>query len=83
MKNQMNPQVTQIKMARNTKNFTASVLSTWIMNDDINKIRSNMDKILKSDLLNNPDIRTLIRMRIPDDHEDDPENLRDFYQNLL
>jgi phage pi2 protein 07 len=70
-------------MARNTKNFTASVLSTWIMNDDINKIRSNMDKILKSDLLNNPDIRTLIRMRIPDDDEEDPENLRDFYKNLL
>jgi phage pi2 protein 07 len=70
-------------MARNTKNFTASVLSTWIMNDDINKIRSNMDKILKSDLLNNPDIRTLIRMRIPDDDEEDPDNLRDFYENLL
>jgi hypothetical protein len=70
-------------MARNIKNFTASVLSTWIMNDDINKIRSNMDKILKSNLLNNPDIRTLIRMRIPDDDEEDPENLRDFYENLL
>jgi phage pi2 protein 07 len=70
-------------MARNIKNFTASVLSTWIMNDDINKIRSNMDRILKSNLLNNPDIRTLIRMRIPDDDEEDPENLRDFYENLL
>jgi len=79
----MNRQVQQAKMARNTKNFTASVLSTWIMNDDINKIRSNMDKILKSDLLNNPDIRTLIRMRIPDDDEEDPDNLRDFYENLL
>jgi phage pi2 protein 07 len=79
----MNRQVQQTKMARNTKNFTASVLSTWIMNDDINKIRSNMDRILKSDLLNNPDIRTLIRMRIPDDDEEDPDNLRDFYENLL
>jgi hypothetical protein len=70
-------------MARNSKNFTASVLSTWIMNDDINKIKSNMDKILKSDLLNNSFIRTLIKMRIPDDDEEDPENLRDFYEKLL
>jgi len=64
-------------------NFTLGVLLDAIKNDDLTTIRQNMVTILKRGFNKDTRVVKMIEMRMPDEGDDDPLYLRDFYVNFL
>jgi hypothetical protein len=64
-------------------NLTDSLISKWIENGDVAQLKRNYDAIVKSGKLQRPGIICMLRMCRPDEDDNDPNGLRDFYGKLL
>jgi hypothetical protein len=64
-------------------NLTDSLLSKWIETGNLAEIQKNYNAIVDSGKLKSPKIICMLRMCRPDEDDNDPNGLRDFYGKLL